>query len=98
MERFERDGWLIEYDADRTRQAYWLTDRGAHECTCAYCRNYIAIRDSQYPVAFRALLALFGIDIHKEVEVWQVPAARAGMHFYAGWYHFIGTIVILVQG
>jgi hypothetical protein len=93
MERFEFDGWLIEFDSERTRAAYRLTEHGAHDCTCACCRNYVAARDSQYPPRFLYLLNKFGIAVHKEAELWESSTTQKGIHFYAGRYHFVGSIL-----
>src|SRR6185369_2718433 len=86
MERFEFDGWLIEFDSERTRAAYRLTEHGAHDCACACCRNYVAARDSQYPPRFLYLLNKFGIAVHKEAALWETSTTQKGMHFYAGRY------------
>src|SRR6266404_2449760 len=93
MERFEFGGWLIDFDSERTRAAYRLTEHGAHECKCACCRNYVAVRDSQYPSMFLYLLNKFCIAVHKEAQTWESLTKRKGIQFYAGWYHFVGSIL-----
>jgi hypothetical protein len=93
MEQFDFAGYVIACDAERTRTAYGLTDSGAHDCSCGHCRNFIPVRDSQYPPRFLELLDQLGITPHKEAEVYEMgEGKRRETRAYGGWYHFMGTI------
>ncbi len=94
MEQLCLDGWILEFDAERTRAAYAESTNGAHSCTCSYCRNYVAVRDSQYSTDLMNLLDKLGIPLHKEAEVYEIgPGFSPGLRLYGGWYHFVGRIV-----
>jgi hypothetical protein len=93
MERFEFDGWLLEFDSERTAAAYRVTEHGAHDCACVCCRNYVAARDSHYAPRFLYLLNKFGIAVHKESELSESSSPQRGIHSYAGRYHFVGSIL-----
>src|SRR3954466_10698680 len=94
MERLELDGWSIECDPDSTRAAYALVTSGAHDCSCFQCRNFIAVRDPQYPPEFLEILNKLGITPHKEFKVYACgPGTQPGTVEYAGWYHFIGKVL-----
>ena len=92
MDILDLDGWVIRYDRRFTEQAYSLANLGAHACRCAYCRNYVTLRDAAYGSAFGALLAQLGIDPHKEAELSEAGQAESGGHLYTGFYHFAGII------
>lgn len=64
----------------------------AERCGCAYCWNFTVVRSTVLPPLFLTLLDQLGIDPLKEAEVWEVPGSRPGLHFYSGWYHFVGTL------
>ena len=92
MQEIRIDGWTLFCDAGRTREAYSLSSRGAHDCPCAGCRNFLAVRDEFYPSSFLGLLDSLGINKHKEAEVYEMGPHGNG-RLYGGWYHFIGRIV-----
>jgi hypothetical protein len=91
MGEYRIDGWTLEYDSDLTRLAYSRSGRGAHECQCLSCRNYVTIRDDFYPASFLQMLDEFGINKHKEAEVYEFARQGSGLQ-YGGWYHFIGRL------
>ena len=84
--------WRLEHDPVATRAVYEASSRGAHDCSCAYCRNFIAVRDHVYPPSFLELLSQLGIDPHKEAEICDY-AAESGGRLTGGWYHFIGRVL-----
>lgn len=93
IERIDYDGWTLATDADATRAAYAASGRGAHVCRCAYCRNFVAVRDEAYPRSFVALLSRLGIDPHKEAEVSEFGQTDCGRRLYSGFYHFVGEVI-----
>jgi len=92
MKTFAIGRWVLECDPDATRSIYEASSHGAHVCSCAYCRNFIAVRDEAYPSEFLELLAALGIDPHKEADIAEFGEEGAG-RLYQGWYHFIGRVV-----
>ena len=89
----EFHGWQFRIDASGTLAAYsqWK-GRRAEDCSCAYCRNWIAQRDAECPAELRRFLEIVGVDPHKEAEVWQAGPLDGGYAFNSGWWHFIGQV------
>jgi hypothetical protein len=86
-------GWRFRVDPERTRAAYGSsTTRGAHTCSCAYCRNLVAQRSLEYPEELCSFLKLVGVDPFKEAEVWEAGPLRDGYNYNSGWWHFVGEI------
>jgi len=57
-----------------------------------HCRNFVAVRDSEYPQSFTKLLARLGIS-DKEAEISELgPGDDPNTRLYGGWYHFVGQI------
>ncbi len=85
--------WELEMDREATRQAYADTQIGwAEYCGCTHCKNFKAAREGVYPPEMLDLLDRLGIDRMKELEI--LPYRRIDMktYFYAGWFHFVGSI------
>lgn len=85
-------GWTLGCDPDQTRSAYSRSSRGAHDCQCAGCRNFLTVRDDFYPPSLLLMLDQLGIDKHKEAEVYEMGPQGEG-RLYGGWYHFIGRVI-----
>jgi hypothetical protein len=92
MQEFRIDGWKLICDPGCTREAYFRSSRGAHDCPCTGCRNFLAVRDDFYPSSFLGLLNSLGINKHKEAEVHDL-GPKGELRIYGGWYHFIGRVV-----
>ena len=89
----EFHGWRFRAEPELTRSAYSASGtQGAQECSCAYCRNLVALRGIEYSSELRAFLESVGIDPHKEAEVWEAGPLEDGYCFNAGWWHFIGEV------
>jgi hypothetical protein len=85
--------WKYGVDRDATIVAYGKAELGgADTCTCIYCRNFRIARSQTFPSEFLKLLNELGIDSCKDAEVYHNAQLSPGMHFYAGWYHFVGTL------
>src|SRR4030042_5467212 len=85
--------WQYECDREATKAAYALVRHGgAAECNCNGCRNFVAARDSIFPVAFINFLESLGIDPLKESEAYHVARLAPGRHDYGGWFHFVGSL------
>jgi hypothetical protein len=85
---------LFRYDKAVTERAYaGITDDGATQCGCMYCRNFIAQRTTVYPTSFHALLDELGIDAAKEGEVYECGPADNGRRLYGGWLFFTGQMI-----
>jgi hypothetical protein len=45
-----------------------------------------------YPKPFLAFLKSVGVDPRKDGEIYHNGEIQAGSHYYAGWFHFIGSL------
>jgi hypothetical protein len=98
MKRIEYGNWIIEVDAEATRDVFrQIPQGGPEECGCAYCRNFIVCRENVYPQAFRDFLEMVGSDYRKESEVYQFCKLPDGRHDYGGCFHFIGEVSKIVK-
>lgn len=94
MEVFERGGYVIEYDAGASRDAYRAVSKGgADVCTCTSCKNFAAQRANVFAAEFLTVLELLGIDPVKEDEAWECGKDSTGLFMYGGWFHFVGRVV-----
>ena len=86
--------WLLETDADATREAYARARSGGSEdCSCDHCRNFIAARALVYPDEVRNLFGRLGVDPEKEGEAYWTHRTADGLHHYGGWFHFVGAVI-----
>lgn len=60
------DGW--KFDIDMVRTMEFSAREAAEHCDCAYCRNFYAAVDGNYP-QLRPFLARFGVDIEAPEEM-----------------------------
>jgi hypothetical protein len=89
---FEIGGFVVEHDREATVAAYSrITVPGPEVCGCWNCRNWAAGRDQLVPAAVRDLLALLGVPLAGEIEVWEVSDEQF-THLYGGWYMVVGRI------
>jgi hypothetical protein len=85
---------LVEHDRDATLAAYAGLQHGwAEKCGCAGCRNFIATREQAFPGAFRNFLSELGIDLNKDGEAIHYGPVDNGLHFYGGWFYFVGKLI-----
>src|SRR5437879_3879445 len=85
---------LVRYDRDATLSAYAHLQQGwAEKCGCSGCRNFIAAREQVFPDAFRTVLAELGIDLSKEGEAIHHGPVEGNLHFYGGWFYFVGELI-----
>ena len=78
------------FDIDITRTMEYSAAEAAEHCTCAYCRNFYAVVDTDYP-QLRPFLAQFGIDVEAPDELLPYDIG-ADMH-YEGAYMVCGAIL-----
>jgi len=85
--------WQFTLDREATVGAYAKEEAGGSDtCTCIWCRNFRLVRDRVYPPAFLAFLDSVGIDPKKDGEIYHNGELLPGAHFYAGWFHFVGSL------
>jgi hypothetical protein len=85
---------LACYDRDATVAAYAQLQQGwAERCGCSGCRNFIAARAQAFPDAFKTFLAELGIDANKEGEAIYYGPVESNLHFYGGWFYFVGELI-----
>jgi hypothetical protein len=76
------------------RNAYAAIAVGGPEgCGCTHCLNFAAQRSEIYPPAGFELLDRLGIPLNREAEIYHMARLESGMHFYGGWFHFVGSIL-----
>lgn len=86
--------WELEVDSTATGRAQAARESGSPEsCGCLHCRNLVAARHLTYPRGFSELLDRLGIPTDRESEVYHCGEIEPGLHFYGGWFHFVGRIV-----
>jgi hypothetical protein len=86
--------WLVSCDVEATRRAYTAVAQGsAEECGCNTCQNFAVQRARVYPATTLALFDSLGIQPDREAEVSHFARLESGLHFYGGWFHFMGSIV-----
>jgi hypothetical protein len=85
--------WEFTCNRDATVAAYARAQAGGSDtCTCIWCRNFRLVRDRVYPPAFLAFLDAVGVDPKKDGEIYHNAEMKPGEHFYAGWFHFVGSL------
>lgn len=93
--KFELHDWVLTCDVEATRRIYsQISEGGANECVCDYCKNYSRLRSRVFPENARVFLARLGVDWRREAEVVHYNIEDSGLHFYGGWFHFIGNIAV----
>ncbi len=93
METIRFRKWDLHADAAATRAAYAAAEIGwAEFCGCPHCRNFVLARETVYPPELVRLLADLGIDPKKESEVYPYRRIDDRSTYYAGWFHFVGSI------
>jgi hypothetical protein len=86
--------WQLEVDSEATARAHAVREAGGPElCGCLHCRNFAAARKLAYPAQFANLLDRLGVAQNRESEIWHGAEVEPGLHFYFGWFHFVGRIV-----
>jgi hypothetical protein len=91
--------WTLEVDRGATQAAFARIPLGSPEgCECDYCKNLVLARDHAYPPEAREIFDKLGIDYRKEAETWQWNRLDSGLHYYGGFYHFVGSILTGAEG
>jgi len=86
--------WVINSDADATKNAYaQLTAGSPEECGCEPCLNFAEQRNKIYSAAVLALFASLGIQSNREAEIYHMARLENGQHLYGGWFHLVGSII-----
>jgi hypothetical protein len=94
MTNFGLRDWEIEVDAEETAQVQRSRISGSPEaCACLPCKNFVAVRHAAYPAEFLELLERLGVPADRESEIYHCGQVEPGLHFYGGWFHFVGRIV-----
>lgn len=94
MEQIRFMDWQLEVDPAATGRAQAARESGSPEsCGCLHCRNLAAARYLVCPREFSELLGRLGIADNRESEVYHCGEVEPGLHFYGGWFHFVGRMV-----
>ena len=93
MELIRVGRWEVEVDAAETARVQAARDSGSPEsCGCLHCRNCVAARHLAYPPEAIRLLKSLGVPENRESELYHCGEVEPGVHFYGGWFHFVGRI------
>ncbi len=83
--------WKFEVDKELTEKEYTKIDKpSAESCGCGNCLNYIEFREKIFPKEIKDLLNQLGINERKEIEISHMAKLENGLHYYSGWFHFVG--------
>ncbi len=94
MENIKFRDWELIVEKKLTTDAYSKVAYGRPEnCGCNECKNFIHNRKSIYPEEVKQLFLDLGIDYKKETELLHYCRMEDGMHYYGGWFHFLGKFV-----
>ena len=86
-------GWEVEVDAAQTARVQAERESGSPEsCGCLHCKNFVAARQLAYPPEALRFLRSLGVPENRESELYHCGEIEPGVHFYGGWFHFIGRI------
>jgi hypothetical protein len=61
-------------------------------CNCDPCQNFTLVREQAYPPEILRLFQELGIDERKPFELSHYGRMPSGLHMYAGWHYFCGSI------
>ena len=85
--------WHYSCDPEGTRAGYLKVDtRGADECGCLACQNFLAAWPQAHPDLMLNFLKAMGIDPHKEAEVIHYGEYGEDPTFYGWWFHALGKV------
>ena len=93
MEQVQLLGHTVLINKELTQTLYkelpLLSDKG--HCGCSDCRNYVKACETLDEQV--RIFDQFGVDPRREGEIWHVYENDDGVHYYDGFYHFVGEIV-----
>jgi hypothetical protein len=92
MERIVIGEWEIEYDRNKTIDAYNKSETLTEDCNCISCQNYYNASCNLNNNIIK-FFENFGININKPAEIYDVGLYENGKILYNGFYHIIGTII-----
>ena len=91
--QFRFANYLLEIDADKTRNFYQSAERITEGCTCPGCRNFEKAVDS-FPEEVKHFFKEIGIAPEKAAEVFaNCPEDNGRKIFYGGFYHICGKVL-----
>ncbi len=93
MEEFKLKNWLLRIDRGRTREILKHIKSDGENCSCLYCKNYIASRDKIFSKEFLSLMKELGIDHKKDIHTSHIVEIEEGFHLYEIDYYFAGELV-----
>jgi len=85
--------WVVSPDIDATRSAYLQIEPGVG-CDCEPCLNFEKHGRNAFPEEIHRVFESLGIDYKKPAEIFHNGRLETGLHYYGGWYHFVGTLEI----
>jgi hypothetical protein len=83
--------WEFTCDPQATADAHAFADAGgSNTCSCVWYRNFVLVRGRVYGDSFIEYLT--SADSTKDGEAYHNGETQLGRHFYAGWFHFVGSL------
>lgn len=98
MKEIQLLGYTILVDKELNQALYKelpLLSNKEH-CGCLDCSNYVRSCEA-LDEQVKDFFDQFGVDPRKEGEIWHVYESEDGVHYYDGFYHFVGEIVGIDQ-
>lgn len=93
MKEIRIKDWLLKVDVEQTERIYSQFCTFAESCGCLYCRNYTEVA-KRFSIELLSFFQSLGIDPTKCAgEIMEFGKLENEMHYYGGWYHFVGEII-----
>lgn len=91
MKKIKYRSWEIEVDTELTKDAYSkLKTSSSEACGCSHCINYSENKAIVFPSEIENIFDELGIDKKKELEISHMAKLENDLHYYLGWFHFVG--------
>lgn len=82
--------WKIEYDKNKTVEAYNKCE--IKGCDCQSSKNYY-FASEYFTDGVKTLFTNIGIDIKKPIEIYNKGIYKNGKLLYGGYYYIVGKII-----
>lgn len=92
MENIIIGEWKIEYDKNKTIEAYNKCATIIEGCDCQSCQNYYKA-SNYFTNEVKAFFENFGIDIKKPIEIYDNNVLKNGKILYGGFYYIFGKVI-----
>jgi hypothetical protein len=84
--------WEIEYDKNKTIEAYNKCQTTVEGCDCQSCQNYYTA-SNYFENDVKIFFENFGIDIKKPIEIYDNGVMKNNKILYGGFFYIFGKII-----